>query len=219
MDESQSILISKFQKLWSRIGGGGQERELPVEEDPSQGVRRNIIRTMPVNQPGAPMQFYAERRATIVKMRADGMTYQAIGRKLGITREAVRQNLHKANRADLMGILKRDRVCVMCGKVREKAHAKGTCSEACLRALGENEYIAKGTRILAMRMQGMSWQAVTEAVGLKVADDRGEPVFKNIWVTVQAAKAAADTLPGDYSAVFKGDSAYRNLVKRMGSLE
>jgi transcriptional regulator with XRE-family HTH domain len=108
-----------------------------------------------------------QRRATIARLRARGLTMAEIGRRLGVTRQAVYHALAKQHRGD-----RRDERAVPCAACAVAiASAGALASDAgqalCLRCLASRPDAPLGTRLKAFRLAaGLTKAELAKQVGL-----------------------------------------------------
>lgn len=128
---------------------------------------------------GRPPGFADKQRtAEIIKMREGKSTYQEIGARFGISKERVRQILHKAGRSDLChrkwnnrshcGPYKPriEKECAQCGKTMLLIPSRSGriyCSRKCYGLLERQR--DKLVVILGDRISGMSWTEVAKKHG------------------------------------------------------
>jgi hypothetical protein len=124
----------------------------------------------------------SERTQDIVALREGGGTYQAIGDKWGISRERVRQILHKCGRSDLCHRRKGPTYrffCDQCGKenrTQKKARQEGVCgrrkfcNRICMdtfRRTNLTEIEQKIFDVIVEVRPAMTWKEVAETLEIE----------------------------------------------------
>lgn len=133
-----------------------------------------IMGVSPSSIPTGPTKKMALRDQQIVQMRSEGMKYEEIGKKFGMTRERVRQIIVR-DAQHLTGIVEgaSKKVCTVCLKIHENSGP--TCSKECAKRLKSDK--RKWTRdvmeaIMRLRDEGLTWAEVGEQVGLPYVRER-----------------------------------------------
>ena len=135
---------------------------------------------LPRGKQGGGKRDIGNRLDLMIGFRENGLTYAAIGKMYGITRERVRQLLVRANRPEVMGFLphtRRERaftprlmaICKACGAERAYLASQRKpvfCSKRCC-SLGELESVVRRriAEIFEARLKGESWASLGKRFG------------------------------------------------------
>ncbi len=140
--------------------------------------------------PGRPPD--SQRRRQIAQLRAAGLTYMQIGKRLGISHQSVQQTLHVSGNARLVPVR-----CRKCGTVitRLRTVRDNNGPVYCLDCLPREATF--GQRLKARRLaNGMTLMALGKKTGLgwnllsKYERDDVEPKYRNLIKLIQVLGVA-----------------------------